>query len=331
MKRPEGFDPPASTPPPRRSSTPPRASRAPRTPKAAQPTVASAPTPSAPTPPDREPQATREPRTPSAARQAAPQSGSRAQLRKQAQERRRAERAEVRRFTRRARNRRVVVAAVAGTVLTLIGLVLTAVYSPILALRQVRVDGASRVSAEEVVAAVDGQLGTPLALLDFGRIEDELGAFPLIRSYVTQTLPPDTLVIQIVERQPVGSIAAVGGGFDLVDPAGIVLQESPERIAGVPLIDLAGGSVSDPAFDAAVEVLLALPPALLAQVDTVSAHTQDDVSLVLAGVGQRVAWGSADESARKATLLAALIAVTDPAQAGEFDVSAPSNGVFRPA
>lgn len=223
------------------------------------------------------------------------------------------------------------VAAVLGTILTLVGLVLTAVYSPILALRQVRVDGASRVSAEEVVAAIDGQLGTPLALLDFAAIEKELGAFPLIRSYVTQTLPPDTLVIQIVERQPVGAIAAPGGGFQLVDPAGIVLEESPQRFPGVPLIDLAGGSVSDPAFAAAVEVLLALPPALLAQVDTVSAHTQDDVALVLTGVGQRVAWGSADDSARKAALLAALIAVTDPAQAGEFDVSAPSNGVFRPA
>ncbi len=259
-----------------------------------------------------------------------PDASARAELRRSARDRRRAERAEVRRFTRRARNRRVTIAVIAGTIVTLIGLVLTAVYSPILALRQVRVDGTSRVNAEEVVSALDDQLGTPLALIDFAEIEDQLGAFPLIRSYVTETLPPDTLVIHIVERQPVGSVATTTG-YQVVDPAGIVLQESADRLPGVPLIDLAGAATTTPAFDAAVEVLLSLPPTLLAQVDSISAHTQDDVSLVLAGVGQRVTWGSADDSTRKAALLAALIAVTDPTAAGEFDVSAPSNGVFRPA
>ncbi len=236
----------------------------------------------------------------------------------------------MRRFTRRARNRRVTIAVVAGTLLTLVGLVVTAVYSPILALRQVSVDGTSRINAEEVVTAVSGQLGTPLALIDFGRITTELGAFPLIRSYVTETVPPDKLIIHIVERQPVGSIK-VGDTFRLVDPAGVTVAESPERLPGVPVIDIDGADITSPAFASVVEVLLALPATLLAQVDSISAHTQDDVSLVLTGVGQRVTWGSASNSVDKAALLAALIAVTDPTLAGEFDVSAPSNGVFRPA
>lgn len=334
MKRPEGFDPPASRPsPPAREAKQAKQAKPPRAEKPArEPKPARSPAPPRESTPPRE-TAPRPERThiPHPSREVHPDAAAKADLRRAAKERRRAERDEVRRFTRRARNRRVAIAVVAGVIVTLIGLVLTAVYSPILALREVRVEGATRVSAEEVAAAIDGQLGTPLALLDFGRIEQELGAFPLIRSYVTQTLPPDTLVIQVVERQPVGSIAAVGGGFELIDPAGIVLQESADRIPGVPLIDLAGADVSSPVFAAAVEVLLALPPALLAQVDTISAHTQDDVTLLLTGVGQRVAWGSADESARKATLLAALIGVTDPAQAVEFDVSAPTNGVFRPA
>jgi cell division protein FtsQ len=251
-------------------------------------------------------------------------------VRRAARARRAAEKAEVRRFTRRARTRRIALATVFGTIAILAGLVLTAVYSPILALREVRVEGASRVDPAQITAAVDDQIGTPLALVDLGKIESSLAAFPLIRSYVTRIVPPDTLIVQVVERQPVGAIATVSG-YEVVDPAGIVLQESTERVPGVPVIDLAGGGVDSPAFEAAVSVLLALPPALTAQVDTITAHTQDDVSLVLAGVGQRVAWGSADESAKKAALLAALIAVTDPTRPGEFDVSAPSNGVFRPA
>jgi len=312
MKRPEGFDPPGTQ---KTVSPSPKSVR----PKQDAKRTTAKGSPSTPRPLS----------TPST-RPAKPDAAARAEVRRAAQERRRLERAEVRRFTRRARNRRITLAVVAGTVVTLIGLVLTAVYSPLLALRHITVDGTVRVDPAEVIAAVDDQLGTPLALIDMGRMTAALGAFPLIRSYVTETVPPDTVIIHIVERQPVGSIVA-GGSYLLVDPAGVTVQESAERMPGVPLIDIAGADPSSPAFAAVVEVLLALPPTLLAQVDSVTAHTQDDVSLVLTGVGQRVTWGSADDSARKAALLAALIAVTDPTRAGEFDVSAPTNGVFRPA
>lgn len=221
-------------------------------------------------------------------------------------------------------------AAVGGIIVTLALLVVTAVYSPILALRTIRVDGTTRIDPAEIVAATDDQLGTPLALLDYERMTSNLSVFPLIRSYVTEIVPPDTLLIHVTERQPVGSVASASG-FDLVDPAGIVVQQSPQRLTGVPVIDLAGASTASPSFAAVVEVLLALPPDLLAQVDSITASTKDDVSFVLTGVGQAVHWGSADESERKATLLAALIRLTDPSSTGTFDVSAPGNGVFRPS
>lgn len=238
------------------------------------------------------------------------------------------ERDEVRRFTRRSRGRRVAVAATAGLMVTLVGLILTAVYSPLLALRSITVDGTARIDSAEIVAALDDQLGTPLALIDFTRISSEMSAFPLIRSYVTEVAPPGTLVVHVSERQPIVSVSR-GTGFDLVDPAGVVVQQSAVRTPGVPLVDLGGAAVDGPAFRAIVEVLLALPPDLAGRIDSASSTSQDDVSLVLAGVGQRVAWGGPDRADRKARLLAALIAVTDPAAPGVFDVSAPDNGVFR--
>ncbi len=216
-----------------------------------------------------------------------------------------------------------------GLVLTLGGLVLLAVFSPLLALRTIVVDGTSRVDPSAVKAALSNELGTPLALIDSRHITSALSTFPLIRSYVTETVPPDTLVIHIVERAPVGQIL-VGGVYRLVDPAGVTVQESPTRVPAVPLLDIAGADTNSPAFQAIVQVLLALPAALYAQVDSASAHTQDDVSFALSGVGQSVLWGSADDSASKAKLLAALIKVTDPSRPGQFDVSAPSNGIFRP-
>ncbi|MEP6480759.1 MAG: FtsQ-type POTRA domain-containing protein [Rhodoglobus sp.] len=336
MKRPEGFDSPGGqqpTPPGRRPVLPRQQKPQANKPKADKP-HADKPQRSRPASPPRteaiQPTPGHQPapaRVPS--RGPRPDAAARADLRRSAREHRKFEKAEVRRFTRRARNRRLSAAIAAGVVVTLVGLVFVAVYSPILALRTITIDGTSRLDAAALKSAVGDQLGTPLALIDFGRITKQLSAFPLIRSYVTETVPPDTLIIHIVERQPVGQLK-VGTAYKLVDPAGITVQDAAEAVPGVPVIDLGTADPSSPAFASVVEVLLSLPPTLLAQVSSITAKTQDDVSLVLTGVGQSVRWGSSDDSAKKSVLLAALIAQTDPSSTGEFDVSAPGNGIFRP-
>jgi Cell division septal protein len=251
------------------------------------------------------------------------------QVAKAARERRRFEKSEIRRFTRRSRHRRVAWIVTGSVIVVLAAMVAIAVYSPLLALRTIKVDGVSRVKASEVHAAVDGQLGTPLALVDYETIRRELSAFPLIRSFVTETVPPDTLIVHIVERAPVGSVAS-SSGFDLVDPAGVVIQSAPERPKGVPLIDIAGKPATSPAFKAAVEVLLALPTPIARKVQSVTAQTKDDVTFVLTGAGQRVVWGSAERSTIKARVLEELIATQNPRHRVEYDVTAPLSPVIRP-
>lgn len=248
-------------------------------------------------------------------------------LRIAARRRRREERAEVRRFTRRTRRRKITWLVVAGTALTMAGLVAVAVYSPLLALTTIRVEGTSRIPAADLEKAIDGQLGTPLALLDFDRITAELGDFPLIRSYVTETVPPDTLVVQVIEREPIGSIQT-SGGFALVDPAGIVIERSTGRIPGVPLLAIGGTDTDVPAFDAAVAVLVALPDSVLARLDTITAASTDDVRLTLAGTGAPIIWGSAADSEYKGRALDALLA--NVPEASEFNVSAPGQASYKP-
>ncbi|WP_460510562.1 cell division protein FtsQ/DivIB [Frigoribacterium salinisoli] len=236
----------------------------------------------------------------------------------------------MRRFTRRSRHRRAASLTAAGLVVVLVASVLVAVFSPLLALRTVTVEGAERVDPAAVQAALGDQMGTPLALLDFDEVERSLEAFPLIASYVTETAPPDTLVVRISERQPVATVA-VGDGFDLVDPAGVVVQRLGARPEGVPLVDVGAAEVDGPLFRAVGEVLLGLPVQLRATVDTATASTPDDVTLTLT-TGERVVWGSADESARKAQVLAGLVADQarrDPGADVEYDVSAPDAGIIR--
>lgn len=252
---------------------------------------------------------------------------ARADLARAARKRRRYERAERRRFTRRSRRRRITWMVTVGIVIVMLGLVAVAVFSPLLALREIRVDGTARLSAPAIAAAIDGQKGTPLALIDMKRMTDELAKFPLIRSFVTETIPPDTLAIHIVERQPIGSISSPGG-YSLVDPAGVEIEKSTERIAGVPLIDTGGAGASSPAFTAAVEVLVVMPESVLSQLDTISARTRDDVTITLASSGTRIVWGSADNSVYKARVLAAALAKNFPGVT-EYNVSAPGQLTYR--
>ena len=250
--------------------------------------------------------------------------------RRATRQRRRVEKSEVRRFTRRTRHRRATWTAVGVVVVVLVGSVTVAVFSPLLSLQEIEVEGTSRVDATAVRAAVDDQLGTPLALVDFGRITSELEQFPLIASYVTETAPPHTLVIRVTERQPIATVAS-GDRFDLVDPAGIVVQELDARQDGVPLVDVGGTALDGTAYRSTAEVLLALPVNLRASVDTVTASTADDVALVLTS-GEHVVWGSAEQSEKKAQVLAGLIAdqaKRDPSASVEYDVSAPDNGIIR--
>jgi cell division protein FtsQ len=254
---------------------------------------------------------------------------ARRELARAARARRRFERGEVRRFTRRSRSRRRVWISLAAVVAVLVGVLAVAVYSPLLALRTVSVDGTARVDALAVQKAVESQTGTPLALIDYDTITAQLAKFPLIRSYVTELVPPGTLMIHIVERAPVAAVVN-GATFDLLDPAGIVVQSSATRPEGVPIISIGDQDAKSAAFASVIEVLLALPPEVLAQVDTVSATTKDNVTFSLRGVGQTVVWGSSENSAYKAKVLAAMVAHEDPASKVEYDVSAPGSVVVTP-
>lgn len=241
------------------------------------------------------------------------------------------ERAEVRRFTRRSRHRRAAWIAAGGVVAVLVASILVAVYSPLMALRTIEVKGTDRVDAAEVRAALSGQIGTPLARIDLDEVKDRIGGFPLIESYVTEEEPPHTLVVTVTERTPVVAVRS-GKSYDLVDPAGIVVQSTTKKPGDVPIADVGRTTLGSSVFRTMTEVVLAMPSSVRDQVAGIAASTSDDVTLSMRD-GSTVVWGSPDESAAKARLLAALVAdhaKRAPDAKVEFDVSAPDNGIIRP-
>ena len=256
-----------------------------------------------------------EPRSPRAAKRA---------LAAAARERRRYERQEVRRFTKRSRRRRITWAVVVGAVLAVVAVVGAGAYSPLMALREVRVEGAQRIPPDQVQGAFATLLGTPLPLIEGSEVQAALERFPLIETYATETIPPGTLVVRIVERTPVGVIDT-GSGLELVDGAGVVIDRPDERPPGQPLIEVEGG-VADAGFRAVAGVVRSLPDDVRSQLVRATADTADDVRLELEG-GASVVWGSAEDSALKATVLGALMRAAPPDTVAQYDVSAPTSPV----
>ena len=119
-----------------------------------------------------------------------------------------------------------------------------------------------------------------------------LVAFPLIETYALEARPPHELVVRIVERTPIGLIET-RAGYTLVDAAGVALSTAATPSAGVPVLAITGGIDSD-AFEAAGQVMRALPDDIRAQVTEVTASTPDDVTLTLGGSNAQVVWGSAE-------------------------------------
>lgn len=241
--------------------------------------------------------------------------------------RRRALTAEVRRFTVRQRRRRRVWIGVGAAFLVMVLGTAGAAYSPLFAVERIDVVGTSQLDVAAVTSALDGQIGTPLALVDDSAVKAALVRFPLVETYTLEARPPHDLVVRIVERTPIGVLQSAAG-FTVVDAAGVALSTTPTAPAGQPLLEISGRTDSD-AFRAAGRVMRALPDAVRAQVTGVSASTPDDVTLTLGATGSRVAWGSADRSAEKAVVLDRLMAKSPPDRTKEYDVTSPEAGVVR--
>ncbi|WP_281731756.1 FtsQ-type POTRA domain-containing protein [Microbacterium croceum] len=239
-----------------------------------------------------------------------------------ARARRKALRAEIRRFTQRSRRRRIIWGSALGAVVLLVGGSVAAAYSPLFAVEKITVAGASTLDAAAVEAALSGQIGTPLALVDTSEVKAALLAFPLIETYALEARPPHDLTVRIVERTPIGVIRS-DAGYTLVDAAGVALSTTSDQPAGQPLIDVAAG-IDSSAFQSAGLVVRSLPADLRSQLTGVRASTADDVTLTLSS-GLTVVWGSAEKSALKALVLERTLAAKP--DASTVDVSSAQTAV----
>lgn len=239
----------------------------------------------------------------------------------------RAERLEERRFTEGPRRQRRIRLTITLGVVGFFSLIAGIVLSPLMTLTEVVVSGRNAVPEEVVLGAVSDQIGTPLALIDYRAIESKLGTVVRIQSFSTELRPPHTLVVRIVERTPIGAIST-GAGWDIVDPAGVVIESTDSRPDAVPTLNVEG--IEAPGFRAAVNALMALPEKLRSDVASISASSRDSVEFDLRGVRHLIRWGSDENAALKAAVLNRALGIAEN-NGGTYviDVSAPDTLIMN--
>ncbi|WP_308160011.1 FtsQ-type POTRA domain-containing protein [Arthrobacter sp. ISL-5] len=228
------------------------------------------------------------------------------------------------------RLRRNVIVASCIIAALIAGLLLAAVYSPVLAVQTVAVSGTKLLKPAQVQAALKPLLGTPLPQVSDEDVNALLKPLVQIKSVTTQAHPPSVLVVQVHERVPVALVKR-GKEYLLVDVDGVRLgaTAAPESVK-LPVIDGGAGTIGKDLFQATAAVLGALPANVLAKLSNASAKSVDAVELKLVD-GQTIIWGNAGEKELKARVLEALLKVpADPANpVNIYDVSVPRHPVTR--
>lgn len=224
----------------------------------------------------------------------------------------------------RGHKRPYVLLAVILVVLALVWLIM---FSSVLGVKRVGVNGASVVSVADVRAAAGIKADAPLATLDTDTVKSKVEAISAVASASVSRSWPNGVVITIHERQPI-AVVEVNGEKWAVDITGKPYLPEANLAGGtanglLPLtVDKPG--TGDPATRMAVKVIASLPSALYKQVSSVTAKTGADVTLQLKD-GRSIIWGSNDKAKEKATMIDKLL----KHDGTEFDISSPQSVVIR--
>jgi cell division protein FtsQ len=200
-----------------------------------------------------------------------------------------------------------------------------ALNSSLVAVREVTVEGTSRLSVGQVLDAAAVRGGESLFALDPDGVARRVERLPAVASVDVNRDWPHRVVITVTERRPV-AVVTEDGKATLLDASGVAFAHVDHAPAGLVPVTL-GAPVVDAGADdarAAMAVLRSLPARVRRQVAELHADSPEHVFFELRN-GRQVVWGSAADGARKSTVLVALLHRT----AAVYDVSTPEVVVTR--
>ncbi|MFI9505585.1 cell division protein FtsQ/DivIB [Nocardia sp. NPDC052566] len=202
-------------------------------------------------------------------------------------------------------------------VVVLVALGAVAWFTPVLSVRNVKVEGVVAVPDQQVRDLLEVPEGRSMLRIDTDAMARRIAALPKVRSARVQRVFPSSVKVTVVERTPVLFWDSAQGAH-LMDAEGVEYSIEAPPI-GVPKLLADRPGSNDAVTKAAVAVLSVLPPALSIQVDEVVARSISDISLNLKD-GRTVLWGGTNDAQRKAQVVLPLLT----REGRVFDVSSPN-------
>ncbi len=208
-------------------------------------------------------------------------------------------------------------AVIAATVvLVLAAVVLTAWFSPLLSVREVRVTGLDLIDHDEVTAVLGEVEGTPLLRMDTTAAANRIAGIARVAQVRVRTDYPSTLRVEVTERVPVAFIETEDGPH-LIDVEGIdfAAQEPPMFTPRLDPDPQAGPEE----LRTALAVIDELPPVVGDQLESVGVDDRGGLEFRLSE-DRVLRWGPPTETALKGEVAQAVL--TQPGRV--YDVTVPS-------
>ncbi|MGQ9537724.1 MAG: cell division protein FtsQ/DivIB [Actinomycetota bacterium] len=219
---------------------------------------------------------------------------------------------------------------------SLAALVWVYLFTGVLEVRRIEVEGNRRLG-EDYLRAISGITpGTHLLKVDAEAVKRALLAEPYVERVEVRRRFPDTVVIKVTERIPVGCIDQ-NGRYHLVDRNGVVLESAESPLEGIPMLTglvvgilFPGAQVVDPHFGDLAVLLEEIPEELREGVEVAGYGEGDGYHILVSGT--RVIFGSAEEFRRKAEIALAAIRDLSPRYGplSYVDVTYPEHPAIKP-
>lgn len=186
------------------------------------------------------------------------------------------------------------------------------VFSPWLSVKQVVTAGIQTSTANSVLAESRVRAGTPMILIDVSQVESLLLEDPWVASATVSRDWPDTVVVDVVEREPAAWVRTEGG-WTRRALDGVALPSASEPDGDMVRIEMPhltdGDAESSIELAGALEFAQALPADLHAG----TLVTYQDEELWATVSGHQVRLGRSDDMTEKALSLTALLEEGQPA------------------
>ncbi len=237
-------------------------------------------------------------------------------------------------FTMRGVNRRKQLLVVGGSLVASVVFVLIILASPLVAVRNIDVEGAKYANATLIETVSKSLRGRSVLTVDTNAAQKLLETDPWIESVRIKTYLPSRAVIEINERVPVAWFLGVDNQGRVIDQDGRVLAVVNGRPTEYMLIDgigpnLIAGAMASESYKAAAQLAMSLPDEIRPVVKNMGVNGPNQVTMTLL-TGAVVKFGEPVDLRNKLVNVVVILRRQDINQIAGIDVSSGTPVVSSP-